>query len=383
MEEIGEEKVYDELVYIPGKFYIRRHIAKKYKCKECGMNPEKSTEPCHIRFADYPRPMISHSFCSSEILAHIIYEKTAKAVPLHRQEKDFKSKGIPLLKATMCNWIDKAVKGWCLPILEVMKEKLISGKVIHADETRIQVLHEEGRKATTESRMWVYCNGKINDKSIIIFDYHPTRKSENAVRFLGEFEGFLVCDGYAAYNALQNTRRCGCLTHVRRYWVNALPKEKSAYETSAAAKGVDFCNRIYHEEKLLTELTAEERYKQRLVKIKPLLDAFFAWVETLQVSGKNKLVDAVRYTLNEKKYLYTFLEDGNVPIDNNRAENAIRPFALGRKNWLFSNTANGAENSAVLYSLISTAQANGLDAEKYLTDLFSKSAGTILLPWED
>ncbi len=203
--------------------------------------------------------------------------------------------------------------------------------------------------------MLVYCNGKINDRSNIIFDYHHTRKSENAVRSLGEFDGFLVCDGYAAYNALKNTRRCGCLTHVRRYWVTALPKDKSAYATSAAVKGVEFCNRIYHEEKLLTELTAEERYNQRLVKIKPLLDAFFAWAEELQVSGKNKLVDAFRYTHNEKKYLYTFLENGDVPIDNNRAENAIRPFTIGRKNRLFTNTERGAKCSATMYSIISTA----------------------------
>ena len=160
------------------------------------------------------------------------------------QEKDFKSKGISLLKATMSNWVCYAAEKWCVPIVQNMKEKLLSEKIIHADETVFQVLHEEGRKATIDSRMWVYCNGKINDRSNIIFDYHPTRKSENAVRFLGEFDGFLVCDGYAAYNALQNARRCGCLTHIRRYWVNALPKEKSAYETSAAAKGVDFCNRI-------------------------------------------------------------------------------------------------------------------------------------------
>ena len=288
-----------------------------------------------------------------------------------------------MLKATMSNWVCYAAEKWCSPIMQNMKEKLLSEKIIHADKTVFQVLHEEGRKATTDSRMWVYCSGKINDRSNIIFDYHPTRKSENAVRFLGEFDGFLVCDGYAAYNALQKAKRCGCLTHVRRYWVNALPKEKSAYETSAAAKGVDFCNRIYHEEKLLTELTAEERYEQRLVKIKPLLDAFFAWAEELQVSGKNKLVDAVRYTLNEKKYLYTFLEDGDVPIDNNRAENAIRPFTVGRKNWLFNNTERGAKCSAFLYSIISTAQANGMDVEKYLTDLFSNPAGTILLPWNN
>lgn len=382
MKEIGEDK-YDELIYTPAKFHIRRHIVKVYKCIKCGTTPEVSTEPCNIRRAEHPELMIPGSYCSPELLAHIVYEKFCKAVPLHRQEKDFKSKGIPLLKATMSNWVCYAAEKWCAPIVQNMKEKLLSEKIIHADETVFQVLHEEGRKATTDSRMWVYCNGKINDRSNIIFDYHPTRKSENAVRFLGEFNGFLVCDGYAAYNALQNTRRCGCLTHVRRYWVNALPKEKSAYETSVAAKGVDFCNRIYHEEKLLIELTAEERYEQRLVKIKPLLDAFFAWVETLQVSGKNKLVDAVRYTLNEKKYLYTFLEDGDVPIDNNRAENAIRPFTVGRKNWLFNNTARGAKCSALLYSIISTAQANGMDVEKYLTILFSNPAGTILLPWNN
>ena len=160
-------------------------------------------------------------------------------------------------------------------------------------------------------------------------------------------------------------------------------ERKSAYNTSVAAKAVEFCNRIYHEEHLLADLTATERYEQRLVKVKPLLDAFFSWLEEQNVSGKGKLAKAVGYALNEKKYLYTFLEDGNVPIDNNRAENAIRPFAVGRKNWLWGNTERGAKCSAILYSIISTAQANGLDAEKYLTELFSQPAGTILLPWKE
>ena len=128
-------------------------------------------------------------------------------------------------------------------------------------------------------------------------------------------------------------------------------------------------------------MTAEERYKQRLVKVKPLLDAFFAWLETVHVTGSGKLSQAVNYALNEKKYLYTFLENGNVPIDNNRVENAIRPFAVGRKNWLFSNTANGAKASAAIYSVIATAQTNGLDTEAYLTELFSKPAGIFFMPW--
>lgn len=387
MEEIGEEKVYDELVYTPAKFHVRRHIAKTYKCPNCGDNPEKDAEHpddiehCNIRRAAYPKPMIPGSYCSPELLAHIVYEKYGKAIPLHRQEKDFSSKGIPLLKATMSNWTGIAAEQWCTPILQKMKELLLSGNIIHADETSFRVLHEKGRKATTESKMWVYCNGKINDRSIIIFDYKPTRKGENAKNFLSGFEGYLVCDGYVGYNAVNGVKRCGCWTHTRRYFVNAMPKDKTAYGSSVAVKAVEFCNQIYHEEGLLEELTAEKRYEQRLAKVKPLVDAFFAWLETVPVSGKSKLAEAVRYAKNEKPYLYTFLQDGNVPIDNNRAENAIRPFAVGRKNWLFSNTENGAKSSAALYSIISTAQSNGLDVERYLTELFSQPAGTIVLPW--
>ena len=389
MKNIGKEKAYDELVYTPAKFHIRRHIVYTYKCPECGEKPENDTahsddiERCNIRRAEYPKPMIPGSFCSPELLAHIVYEKYAKAVPLHRQEKDFSSKHIPLLKATMSNWVGAAAEKWCLPIVEEMHRLLLAGDVIHADETRIQVLHEEGRKATAESKMWVYCNGRMNDRSIVIFDYKPTRKGENAQAFLQGFEGYLVRDGYSGYHVVTGVKHCGCMTHARRYFVNALPKDKSVQETSAAAEAVRYFEQIYHEENLLSGMTAEERYKQRQVKVKPLLDAFFAWLETLQVSGKSALSKAVAYALNEKPYLYTFLENGNVPIDNNRAENAIRPFAVGRKNWLFSNTANGAKCSAALYSIAATAQANGLDAERYLTELFSKSEGTIILPWED
>ena len=389
MKEIGKEKAYDELVYTPAKYHIRRHIVYTYKCPNCGENPENDAnhtddiEHCNIRRADYPKPMIAGSFCSPELLAHIVYEKYAKAVPLHRQEKDLASKHIPLLKTTMSNWVGIAAEQWCLPIVQKMHELLIAGNVIHADETRIQVLHEEGRKATAESKMWVYCNGKMNDRSIIIFDYKPTRKGENAQVFLRGFNGYLVRDGYSGYHVVTGVKHCGCMTHARRYFVNAMPKDKSAHGSSIAAKAVEYFARIYHEEGLLKDMTAEERYKERLAKIKPLLDELFAWLESLQVSGKSKLAGAAQYALHEKPYLYTFLEDGNVPIDNNRAENAIRPFAVGRKNWLFSNTANGAKCSAALYSIVATAQANGLDAEQYLTDLFTQPAGTIILPWKE
>ena len=170
MKEVGPEKAYDELVYTPAKYYIRRHIVMSYKCPECGENPEKDAdrcndiEKCNIRRAEYPKPMIPGSFCSPELLAHIIYEKYAKAVPLYRQESDLASKHIYLLRATMSNWVDVAAKNWFIPIVDSMHELLLMGEVIHADESRLQVLHEDGRKPTSKSQMWVYCNGKMNDR---------------------------------------------------------------------------------------------------------------------------------------------------------------------------------------------------------------------------
>ena len=362
MEEIGEEKR--------------------------GSNPEKDEElddiePCHIVKAYCPKPMIPGSYCSPELLAHIIFEKYGKAVPLHRQEKDFASKKIPLLKATMSNWVLTAAEQWCLPVVQKMTKQLLLSEVIHADETVIQVLHEGGRKATSESRMWVYCNGKINDRSIIIFDYKPTRKGANAEEFLKGWSGYLVRDQFSGYHVLKNVKHCGCWAHMRRRFIEAIPSDKKLHSTSVAVQAVERIKRIYHEEGLLKNCTSDERYKERQKIIKPLIDEFFAWLEPLPVSGKNKLAEAIGYAKNEKAYLYTFLENGNVPMDNNRAENAIRPFAVGRKNWLFSNTARGADCSAALYSIVSTAQANNLDAEKYLTELFRQPAGTITMPWEE
>ena len=170
---------------------------------------------------------------------------------------------------------------------------------------------------------------------------------------------------------------------MRRNFVEVIPSDKKLHKTSVAVQAVERIDKIYHEESLLKNCTSENRYEERLKKIKPLIDEFFSWIEKLPASGKSKLAGAISYALNEREYLYTFLENGNVPLDNNRAENAIRPFAVGRKNWLFSNTPRGAECSAALYSIVSTAHANCLDAEKYLTELFRQPAGTIILPWKE
>ena len=203
----------------------------------------------------------------------------------------------------------------------------------------------------------------------------------NAVSFLGDYSGYVVCDGFDGYNKLTKAKRCGCFAHVRRKFVEALPTDKDLWETSAAAEGVKRCDKLFALEreydgkdkdgkKVRKPLSPEEKHRRRNEEVKPLLDDFFNWLMTVNPASGSKLAKAVQYALNEKRYLYGFLADPGIEISNNRAENAIRPFVVGRKNWLFSDSPKGAEASAMLYSLLVSAKMNGLNAEEYLVRLF-------------
>ena len=380
---IGKEKIRDELVYVRPRYYIRRHIAEVVKCTVCGTDESKDAgckdiESCRILTASVPEPMIPHSFCTPELLAHIVYEKYCKAVPLNRLEKEFKDIGVNLSGTTMANWIITASQQWIRPVWDAMRKELLTSTVIHADETVVQVLHEPGKKAKTDSRMWVYCNGKADGKSNILFEYRSTRNGDHAARFLGSYKNYLVCDGYDGYNKLKSAVRCGCWAHLRRKMVNALPADKELLASSAAAKGVEYCSRIFMPERrysgldeagnrIADPLSAAERYRARQTQSKPVVEAFFAWLESVVPAGGSNLAKAVQYAKNEKLYLCRFLESGEIPIDNNRAENAIRPFCVGRKNWMFSTSVSGAEASAMMYSAAATACANGMKVEDYLT----------------
>ena len=379
MVVIGKEYIREELVYVPAKMFRRQHFIQTVKCPECGTDTEQdtvsdtATKSVIVR-ATAPDSVLPKSFASAELLAHIFYEKYAKAVPLERLSKDFGNLGAQLSTATLSNWVIEAARIYLKPIYDEMHRFMLkSAKVIHADETPVQVLHEKGRKATTESRMWVYCTDRIK-----LYEYKPTRKGQNAVDFLKGYSGYLVCDGYDGYNKLSRVTRCGCWAHARRKFLEAIPKEDEAAETSKAKEGFDRINKIYAIEGQLKELPPEERQKQRLEQIKPVLDGFYAWLETFTPSGKTKLAAAVQYVLNEKKYLYAFLEDPNIPVDNNTAERAVKPFVIGRKNWLFSASPKGAEASAIAYSVIQTALANNLNVRDYLTQVF---AGIAWLPF--
>ncbi len=222
----------------------------------------------------------------------------------------------------------------------------------------------------------------INASNMIRFQYYeykPTRSGQNAAEFLNGYKGYLVCDGYDGYNKLTDVRRCGCWAHARRKFLEAIPIDPETAKTSKAKEGYDRINEIFAIEGEMKKLSPDEKQKQRLEQIKPVLDGFYAWLETFTPSGKTKLEAAVQYVLNEKKYLYAFLEDPNIPVDNNTAERAVKPFVIGRKNWLFSASPKGAEASAVAYSVIQTALANNLNVRDYLTQIF---AGITKLPFE-
>lgn len=384
MKAVGKEFVRDELIYIPAKLFVRKHYAEVVKCTSCGTNENEDakhsdTVAVTFRKANVPYPLISHSFCSPELLAHIIYEKYIQAVPLYRQEKDFSAMGVKLSRNTMANWMIYAAREWCLPVWKQMKAELLSGTVLHADETVVQVHREPGKKDKTDSRMWVYCAPKSAGYSNILFQYTPTRAGAHAVKFLGNYRGYLVCDGYDGYGKLKNVTRCGCFAHVRRKFTEALPTDKELLASSKAAEGLEWCNKLFSLEREYEQLTPEEKQKQRQERSKAVLDGFFAWLNTVHPAGGSKLAKAVQYALNEKKCLYSFLDDSNIPIDNNCAENAIRPFVIGRKNWLFSDSVKGAEASGMIYSLAVTAAANGLNVEQYFTKLISSHAG--IMPW--
>ncbi|MFQ7108044.1 MAG: IS66 family transposase [Neglectibacter timonensis] len=255
------------------------------------------------------------------------------------------------------------------PFWKRIRSELLTQSTIHADETVMQVLKEKGKPATSESRMWVYSSAKRADIQLRCFEYRESRSGKWAKTFLEGFSGVLITDGYSGYNKVQEAERAGCWAHMRRKWLEAMPEGADA-KTCKAAEGYEFCNRLFELEHQFEELTAEERLIQRKEKSGPVLEAYWKWLNTI-ARPTGKLKDAVTYAQNQKAHLSAFLEHGEIEISNNQVENAIRPFVIGRKGWLFADTPQGAEASAIIYSLMETAKANSLRLDDYLLHLLS------------
>ena len=385
LEVIGKE-VKKTLKIIPAEVIIQEDIYYTYACKNC----EKNGIETPIVKAPQEKPVIKGSFASPEAVAHIMTQKFVMYSPLYRQEQDLKRQGIELTRQTMSNWILKASKLWLEPIYEKLRELLIKEKVIHADETTLQVLKTKEKPTPKKAYMWLYRTSKYSDKNIVLYDYKPNRKHENPENFLKGFKGYIHADGYQGYHKLgDNFVVVGCWAHCRRKFAEALEMiGKNDRVDSTAGIALDYCNQLYAIEKDIADKSYEEILNVRQEKSKPILDAFLCWAEKQNISTKSKLGGAFNYLKNNEKYLRRYLEDGRLEIDNNRAERSIKPFVMGRKNFLFANTESGATGSAVMYSIIETAKENNLDPYRYLTYIFTKAPNLkddetvdILLPW--
>lgn len=378
LSRIGQE-VSERLEMQPARFWVERHIRPKYACKNCeGVESTDGT----VKIAPCPPQLLPKSISSPSLLSHVLVGKFCDSLPFYRQEKQFLRLGFVLNRATMCNWAIK-VSDKCKLILDLLREEILSGPLINIDETRIQVLKEPDRPPESNSFMWVY-RGGMPDRSAVIYRYHPSRSGTAASEFLGNYRGNVQTDGYSGYDFLDRRDgivHAGCWAHVRRKFLEVLDSQKvknkhNVGEMGIAGKALQFIGELYGIEKNAREagLGPDMLREERQRKSKPILKEFKEWLEAKgpQIPPKSLLGKAFAYTQSQWPRLIKYLEDGNISMDNNLAENAIRPFVVGRKNWLFADVPGGAEASATIYSLIETAKSNGLEPYRYFCYLFDK-----------
>ena len=333
-----------------------------------------------IRKAVTPKSVLNHSLASPSSVARVMYHKYVNGIPLYRQEKDWEQTGIGLSRATMANWIIRSSEDHLMPVVEHLRKELMKRDIIHCDETPVQVLKEEGKKPQTKSYMWLYRTGNDGKSPIILYDYQPSRNGDHAATYLKNFQGYVHSDGYSGYNKLTGITRIGCWAHLRRKFVEAIPAKKSPGNPLTSAEiGRQYCDKLFAIEDSLKGLTSEERKVKRLELEKPVLEAFWCWLDSVNALKGSALGKAVTYAKNQKPYMENYLLDGRCSLSNNAAENAIRPFTVGRKNWLFADTPKGASASAAVYSLVETAKANGLNVFEYLNYLLLYMPDT---PWQ-
>jgi transposase len=365
------DEVRRELKIVPAQVTVLEHVRFVYACRHCQQN-EIATP---VLTAPMAAPVLPGSLVSPSAMAFIMVGKYADGLPLYRQEQQLARLGVELSRQTLSNWMLKGSLLWLRPLYERMHERLRAQDILHADETTVQVLHEPGRPAQSDSYMWLYRTGR-DGPPMILFDYQMTRAGAHPCEFLSGFKGYLHVDGYPGYHGLKEVILVGCWAHARRKFTDALKAlpAKNNNKMVVAKEGLDFCNQLFSIERELREATSEKRFAARLELSRPVLNGFLVWLKTKepQVLPKCALGTAITYCLNQWHKLTAFLQDGRLEIDNNRSERSIKPFVIGRKNWMFSNTPRGAIASATIYSIIETAKENHLNPFHYLTYLFEK-----------
>lgn len=382
------DEVYRRYSFTPAKIEVEEHHVKVYAGKE--------TE--EVIKAPHPQTLLRGSLVSPSLEAAVMNAKYVNAVPLYRQEQEFERYGLHISRQNMANWTIQCADRYLAVLYDYLHEKLYGYHVLQADETPVLV-NKDGRPAGSKSYMWVYRTGRMyTECQIVLYEYQRTRNASHPREFLKDFSGVCVTDGYQVYHTVEEEREdlkiAGCWSHARRRFdeaVKALPKAKQ--KDSRAYLALTMIQAIYREEKLLKDLPAKERMIRRQLSVRPLVEAYFVWVrETLpKVPQKSKTWEGFNYSLNQEKYLKVFLDDGEVPMDNNAAEQSIRGFCIGKKNWVMIDTIAGAKSSAIIYSIAETAKGNNLkpyDYFEYLLteipkhlDVPDRSFLDDLLPW--
>ena len=367
-----DKEVSEKLDIIPPEIKVIRHIRLKYACKNCeGTEDDGPT----VKIGPLPVQFIPKGIATPGLVAQILISKFEDALPFYRQEKIFSRLGIDIPRSTMCGWTIKAEEH-CDPLLDLLHQKILSGPLINIDETPVQVMKEPGRSNTSKSYIWVFRGGPP-DKPVLIFQYHPTRSGQVPNEFLKDYSGYIQTDAYSGYDALARRAeiyQVGCWSHARRMFVKVIKAGSGKGKNGHAQIAIEYIQKIYAVEKSARkdQLTPDQIVALRQEKSKPILEEFKVWLNTLagKTPPKGLLGKAVNYTLKNWPQLVRYLENGYITPDNNMAENAIRPFVVGRKNWLFFGHPNGASAGACLYSLIETAKACGLKPYNYLRYLF-------------
>ena len=374
--------------FVPAKVEVEEH--------HIGVYASKTDE--HMVKADHPNVLLHGSLVSPSLAAAVINGKYVNAVPLYRLEQEFQRYGLQITRQNMANWCIRLGEEYLSVLYDYLHKELYSYHVIQADETPVLVNHD-GRKAGSKSWMWVYRSGHLyQNRQIVLYEYQQTRNASHPREFLKGYDGICVTDGYQVYHTLEKELEeltiAGCWVHCRRRFDEALKLISKSYQKeSNAFLLMKQIQAIYREEGKPKDLSSDERLKQRQAVIKPLVDAFFAYLKTINVSKKDKFGDAVGYALNQEKYLRVFLTDGDVPIDNNASERAIRGFCIGKKNWQMIDTIHGAKSSAIIYSIVETAKANNLKPFDYVQHLLEEMPKHMddrdcsflenLLPWSE
>lgn len=366
MQPIGTEIIRREVIHVKPSMYMLEYVGTTYGCPVC-----KDTEdPQFVKDNKAPAALIKGSYTSPSLASWILYEKFAKSVPFYRLEKSLEELGAKISRTTMANWAIQCNSLYFKHLTNYFHRELLKRNYLMMDETPIQVLHEPGRTPESKSYVWLMRSGNDGLPPIIYYRYAPTRSGDVALELTDGIQPgtYLMCDGFSGYNKLKDVRRCTCYAHIRRYFYEAIPAGHDRDITNPAVQGVMYCNKLFSYENKY----AERRYKpetikkRRLKDEKPVIEAFLDWADKQVVTGNSKFSKALTYFKNRRNDLMTYLEDGHCSLSNNWSENSIRPVTVGRKNWLFSSSVDGAEASMNIYTIIEMAKLHGLNRQKYI-----------------